>query len=81
MEYFYFRDSTCTETLDAGGYFDAPPLDMANDLRRHTIFGLESMGVRIEYSHHEVAASQHEIDMRYDDGLTMADKTMTLGPR
>ncbi|MGA7578766.1 MAG: glutamine synthetase family protein [Desulfobaccales bacterium] len=78
LEYFYFRDSTCTETLDAGGYFDAPPLDMANDLRRHTIFGLESMGVRIEYSHHEVAASQHEIDMRYDDGLTMADKTMTL---
>ncbi len=78
LEYFYFRDSTCTETLDAGGYFDAPPLDMANDLRRHTIFGLESMGVRIEYSHHEVAASQHEIDMRYDDGLAMADKTMTL---
>ncbi|MGC2432477.1 MAG: glutamine synthetase family protein [Desulfobaccales bacterium] len=78
LEYFYFRDSTCTETLDAGGYFDAPPLDVANDLRRHTIFGLESMGVRIEYSHHEVAASQHEIDMRYDDGLTMADKTMTL---
>ena len=78
LEYFYFRDSTCTETLDAGGYFDAPPLDVANDLRRHTIFALESMGVRIEYSHHEVAASQHEIDMRYDEGMAMADKTMTL---
>jgi glutamine synthetase len=51
---------------------------MANDLRRHTIFGLESMGVRIEYSHHEVAASQHEIDMRYDEAMRMADKTMTL---
>jgi glutamine synthetase len=78
LEYFYFKDSTCTEILDEGGYFDSPPLDMANDLRRHTIFGLERMGVRIEYSHHEVAASQHEIDMRYDEGLAMADKTMTL---
>jgi len=78
LEYFYFRDSTSTETLDAGGYFDAPPLDVANDLRRHTIFALENMGVRVEYSHHEVAASQHEIDMRFDEGLVMADKTMTL---
>ncbi len=78
LEYFYFRDNTCTEILDEGGYFDAPPLDMGNDLRRHTIFALERMGVRIEYSHHEVAASQHEIDMRYDEGLAMADKTMTL---
>jgi glutamine synthetase len=78
LEYFYFQDSGGTETLDAGGYFDAPPLDVANDLRRHTIFALEKMGVRVEYSHHEVAASQHEIDMRYDEGLAMADKTMTL---
>jgi glutamine synthetase len=78
LEYFYFQDSRGTETLDAGGYFDAPPLDVANDLRRHTIFALEKMGVRIEYSHHEVAASQHEIDMRFDNGLAMADKTMTL---
>jgi glutamine synthetase len=78
LEYFYFANSAGTEVLDQGGYFDSPPLDMANDLRRHTIFSLESMGVRIEYSHHEVAASQHEIDMRYDEGLKMADKTMTL---
>jgi len=78
LEYFYFKSNTGTETLDEGGYFDAPPLDMGNDLRRHTIFALERMGVRIEYSHHEVAASQHEIDMRYDEGLVMADKTMTL---
>ena len=78
LEYFYFRDSGGTEILDEGGYFDTPPLDMAMDLRRHTIFALERMGVRIEYSHHEVAASQHEIDMRYDEGLAMADKTMTL---
>ena len=78
LEYFYFKNSSATEVLDQGGYFDAPPLDVANDLRRHTIFALEKQGIRIEYSHHEVAASQHEIDMRYDEGLKMADKTMTL---
>jgi glutamine synthetase len=78
LEYFYFSKNSGTEVLDQGGYFDAPPLDVGNDLRRHTIFALESMGVRVEYSHHEVAASQHEIDMRYDEGLKMADKTMTL---
>jgi glutamine synthetase len=78
LEYFYFKNSGGTEILDDGGYFDAPPLDLANDWRRQTIFALEKLGVRIEYSHHEVAASQHEIDMRYDEGLVMADKTMTL---
>lgn len=78
LEYFYFKNSASTEILDEGGYFDAPPLDMGMDLRRHSIFALEQMGIRIEYSHHEVAASQHEIDMRYDEGLRMADKTMTL---
>ncbi len=78
LEFFYFANNTCTEILDQGGYFDAPPLDVGNDLRRHTIFALESMGVRIEYSHHEVADSQHEIDMRYDEAMRMADKTMTM---
>ena len=78
LEFFYFADNTGTEVLDQGGYFDAPPLDVGNDLRRATIFALEKMGVRIEYSHHEVAASQHEIDMRYDEAMRMADKTITL---
>jgi glutamine synthetase len=78
LEYFYFKNNQGTEILDEGGYFDAPPLDLANDWRRQTIFALEKLGVRIEYSHHEVAASQHEIDMRYDEGMIMADKTMTL---
>ncbi|MDD5206499.1 MAG: glutamine synthetase family protein [Desulfobacterales bacterium] len=77
LEYFYFKDNRCTDVLDAGGYFDARPLDMASDLRRETIFGLQSMGIQVEYSHHEVAPSQHEIDLRYDEGLRMADKTMT----
>lgn len=78
LEFFYFANNETPEVLDKGGYFDAPPLDVANDLRRETIFGLEKLGVRIEYSHHEVADSQHEIDMRYDECLKMADKTMTL---
>jgi glutamine synthetase len=78
LEYFYFANNGSPEVIDKGGYFDAPPLDLGNDLRRQTIFALEKLGVRIEYSHHEVADSQHEIDMRYDEGLRMADKTMTL---
>ena len=78
LEYFYFADNAGTEILDTGGYFDSAPLDMANDLRRHTIFAMEKLGIRVEYSHHEVAASQHEIDMRYDEALAMADKVMTM---
>jgi glutamine synthetase len=77
LEYFYFKDSSCTEGLDAGGYFDLTPLDMATDLRRETVLTLEDMGVGVETSHHEVAPSQHEIDLRYTDALTMADNTMT----
>jgi len=77
LEYFYFRDSTGTESLDEGGYFDMTPLDAATDLRRETVLALEEMGIGIEYSHHEVAASQHELDMRYTDALTMADNVMT----
>ncbi len=77
LEYFYFQDSKGTEPRDQGRYFDLTPLDMASDLRRDTVLTLEEMGIGIEYSHHEVAASQHEIDMRYTDALTMADSVMT----
>ena len=77
LEYFYFKDSKGTEPLDAGGYFDLTPLDAATDMRRDTVLTLEEMGIGIEYSHHEVAESQHEIDMRYTDALTMADNVMT----
>jgi len=78
LEYFYFENNETPKIIDKGGYFDTRPLDMGGDLRRETIFALQDMGVQIEYSHHEVAPSQHEIDMRYDEGLKMADKTMTL---
>jgi glutamine synthetase len=77
LEYFYFKDNKGTEILDSGGYFDLVPLDMAVDLRRQSVLALEEMGIGVEYSHHEVAPSQHEIDMRYTDALTMADSVMT----
>jgi glutamine synthetase len=77
LEYFYFKTPEKPETLDRGGYFDLIPLDYASDLRRETILALEAMGIRVEYSHHEVAPSQHEIDLRYSDALSMADNAMT----
>ncbi len=78
LEYFYFKSSEGKpEVLDHGGYFDLTPLDAASDLRRDTVLTLEEMGIGVEYSHHEVAPSQHEIDLRYADALTMADNAMT----
>ena len=77
LEYFYFRDSKGTEPLDEGGYFDMTPRDAAVDLRRETVVALKEMGISVEYSHHEAATSQHELDMRYTDALTMADNVMT----
>jgi glutamine synthetase len=78
LEYFYFESDEVPKIIDRGGYFDTRPLDLGGDLRRETIFALQDMGVQVEYSHHEVAPSQHEIDMRFDEGLKMADTTMTL---
>jgi glutamine synthetase len=78
LEFFYFRDNGAPCGLDSGGYFDARPLDAGSDLRRDTIFALQAMGIDVEYSHHEVAPSQHEIDLRYDEALCMADKAVTF---
>ncbi len=77
LEYFYFKNDQLPEILDKGGYFDLTTLDVASDLRRDTIFALEAMGIPVEYSHHEVGPSQHEIDMRYQDALDMADHVIT----
>jgi glutamine synthetase len=77
LEYFYFKSSEEPEGLDRGGYFDLTPPDTASDMRRDTILMLEEMGIAVEYSHHEVAPSQHEIDLRYTDALTMSDNVMT----
>jgi glutamine synthetase len=77
LEYFLFRDDRGTETLDEGGYFAMTTMDAASELRQETVRALHSMGIPIEYVHHEVGPSQHEIDMRYAPALTMADHTVT----
>ncbi len=77
-EFFYLKDSSAhPQVLDKGGYFDLTTLDVASDLRRDTVLALEKMGIHVEYSHHEVGHSQHEIDMRYADALKMADQVIT----
>jgi glutamine synthetase len=81
LEFFYFRSDEANgkqpEVLDKGGYFDLTTLDAASDLRRETVLALEDLGIGVEYTHHEVGPSQHEIDMRFADGLAMADNAMT----
>ncbi len=77
LEYFLFKSDSGTETLDEGGYFAMTTLDAATELRQQTVRALESMGIAIEYVHHEVGPSQHEIDMRFAPALEMADHTMT----
>jgi glutamine synthetase len=77
LEYFYFKDASGTQLLDDAGYFDMTPPDAAHDLRRETTIALEAMDIGVDKGHHEVAKSQHEIDMRYTDALTMADNVMT----
>jgi glutamine synthetase len=82
LEFFYFASDQLGEDgvpviLDKGGYFDLTTLDAASDLRRDTVNTLKSLGIPVEYTHHEVGPSQHEIDMRYADGLRMSDNAMT----
>jgi glutamine synthetase len=77
LEFFYFKDSTSATPIDQGGYFDLTTLDAATSLRRETILALQEVGINVEVSHHEVAPSQHEIDLRFDDALVMADKVQT----
>jgi glutamine synthetase len=77
LEFFLFKDDAGTEVLDKGGYFDLTTLDVASDFRRDVVFTLRELGIPVEYTHHEVGPSQHEIDMRYAEGLNMADNTMT----
>ncbi|RKY17146.1 MAG: glutamine synthetase [Planctomycetota bacterium] len=77
VEYFYFKTHNKPEVVDYCGYFDIMPDDEATKLRCRTIEVLEQMGVPVEKAHHEVAPSQHEIDLRYDEALRMADKVVT----
>jgi glutamine synthetase len=82
LEFFYFASDEVGEDglptiLDKGGYFDLTTLDAASDLRRDTVNALKALGIPVEYTHHEVGPSQHEIDMRYAEGLRMSDSAMT----
>src|SRR4051812_3001874 len=64
--------------IDAGGYFDHTPHSVGHDFRREAITMLERMGISVEFSHHEVAPGQQEIDLRYADALSTADNLMTF---
>jgi len=78
MEFFIFESADRPEPIDDAGFFDLTELDMVSDLRRQTIVTLEAMGIPVEYSFHELGPSQHEIDLRYTDALSMADNVMTF---
>ena len=77
IEYFYFKDEKNTDFLDSSEYFDQITPNPGTDLRRETVLTLEELGIPVESSHHEAAPSQHEIDLRHTDALTMADTVMT----
>ena len=77
MEFFVFKSLEDPTPIDVGGYFDLTPSGVTQELRRDTISVLEQMGIPVEFSHHEVAPSQQEIDLRHADALTMADSVMT----
>src|SRR5207237_9837254 len=81
LEFFYFRSSKLNggdpETLDEGGYFDLTTLDAGSDVRRETVLALEQLGIHVEYTHHEVGPSHHEVDMRYAPPLTVAAYRIT----
>lgn len=76
MEYFYFKDSSAPQIMDHGGYFDYSTVDEPTRIRKRTTSALDSIGVQVECSHHEVAPSQHEIDLKYQEALKMADSAM-----
>ncbi len=77
IEYYYFEDQSLPIPLDEGSAFDLTSLDSATDIRRDTILTLESVGIPVEKSLHEAGASQHEIDLRTQDALSMADSILT----
>jgi glutamine synthetase len=78
IEFFLFGNSKAPEPLDVGTYFDLTPLDVGSDFRRRVIDYLEQFGIPVKDSHHAIAASQHEVDLRHTDALTMADSVMTF---
>ena len=82
LEFFLFHTDEngkpTTKTTDEAGYFDLGPLDHGEGTRREICLNLEQMGLEVEASHHEVAAGQHEIDLKYTGALEAADNIMTF---
>ncbi len=82
MEFFLFAKPPVAGEIptpvDSGGYFDQTPSVVGHDFRRQAITLLEAMGVSVEFSHHEAAPGQQEIDLRYADALSTADNIMTF---
>ncbi|WP_370894714.1 type I glutamate--ammonia ligase [Janibacter sp. GXQ6167] len=82
IEFFLLKQGTTKgerpEPVDHGGYFDHVPKGTAHDFRRAAITMLEQVGISVEFSHHEGAPGQNEIDLRYADALSMADNIMTF---
>ncbi len=77
LEYFYFKSNMDPSVLDQAGYFDLVPDDLGTELRHKTIQSLQNIGISVEVGHHEVAPSQHEIDLKYMEAMRMADATVT----
>jgi glutamine synthetase len=82
IEFFLFRDrpeaGAAPTPVDSSGYFDHTPNNVSHDFRRSAITMLEAMGISVEFSHHEAAPGQQEIDLRYADALATADNIMTF---
>jgi len=82
LEFFLFEalgsNGAVPATLDDGAYFDLTPQDVGSDFRRRTIEYVEQMGIPVKASHHEVAPSQHEIQLAHTDALSMADAVTTF---
>jgi glutamine synthetase len=82
IEFFLLRDlpddGAEPAPVDTGGYFDHTTHEVARDFRRQAVLALERIGISVEFSHHEVAPGQQEIDLRYADALTTADNIMTF---
>ncbi len=79
LEYFYFAQASpagAPAGLDGGSYFQLTVADKGSELRHRSVLVLEEMGIPVEYAQHEDAPSQHEIDLRYTDALTMADTAL-----
>jgi glutamine synthetase len=81
VEFFLFAEpgeGELPRPLDSGAYFDLTALDDGSDFRRRTIRYLEEMSIPVKASHHEVAPSQHEVDLAHCDALSMADAVTTF---